>query len=53
MKEDLEKVKLLARDLRKGKEYPRSPRETPALAPTNRREALFHRGGQRAGETGV
>src|SRR2546422_11574746 len=28
MKEDLEKVKLLARDLRKGKEYPRSPRET-------------------------
>lgn len=28
MKEDLEKVKLLARDLRNGKEFPRSPRET-------------------------
>src|SRR5687767_13543027 len=28
MKEDLEKVKLLTRDLREGKEYPRSPRET-------------------------
>src|SRR5437870_685524 len=28
MKANLEKVKLLARDLRKGKEYPRSPRET-------------------------
>src|SRR5204862_3106658 len=30
MKEDLERVKLLARDLRDGKEYPRSPRETLA-----------------------
>jgi hypothetical protein len=30
MKENLEKVKLLARDLRDGKEYPRSPRETLA-----------------------
>ena len=28
MKENLEKVKLLARDLRNGKEFPRSPRET-------------------------
>src|SRR5213083_2590915 len=28
MKENLEKVKLQARDLRNGKEYPRSPRET-------------------------
>jgi len=28
MKENLEKVKLLARDLRDGKEFPRSPRET-------------------------
>src|SRR5438034_5833776 len=28
MKENLEKVRLLARDLRNGKEYPRSPRET-------------------------
>lgn len=28
MKRDLEKVKLLARDLRDGKQYPRSPRET-------------------------
>jgi hypothetical protein len=28
MKENLEKVKLLARDLRDGKEYPRSPRTT-------------------------
>lgn len=28
MKQDLEKVKLLARDLRDGKQYPRSPRET-------------------------
>jgi hypothetical protein len=28
MKENLEKVKLLARDLRDGKQYPRSPRET-------------------------
>ncbi|HEV8328720.1 MAG TPA: DUF5069 domain-containing protein [Nitrospiraceae bacterium] len=28
MKEDLEKVKLLARDLRNNKEFPRSPRET-------------------------
>lgn len=28
MKENLEKVKLLARDLRDSKEYPRSPRET-------------------------
>ncbi len=27
MKENLEKVKLLARDLRNGKEFPRSPRE--------------------------
>jgi len=27
MKRDLEKVKLLARDLRDGKQYPRSPRE--------------------------
>lgn len=30
MKENLERVKLLARDLRDGKEYPRSPRETLA-----------------------
>jgi len=30
MKEDLEKVKRLARDLRNGKEFPRSPRETLA-----------------------
>ena len=30
MNENLEKVKLLARDLRDGKEYPRSPRETLA-----------------------
>jgi hypothetical protein len=30
MKENLEKVKLLARDLRNGKEFPRSPRETLA-----------------------
>src|SRR3989454_2303569 len=30
MKENLEKVKLLARDLRNGKEIPRSPRETLA-----------------------
>jgi uncharacterized protein DUF5069 len=30
MKDDLEKVKLLARDLRDGKEFPRSPRETLA-----------------------
>jgi hypothetical protein len=30
LKEDLEKVKLLARDLRDGKEFPRSPRETLA-----------------------
>jgi hypothetical protein len=30
MKEDLEKVKLLARDLREGKRFPRSPRETLA-----------------------
>jgi hypothetical protein len=28
MKENLEKVKLLARDLREGKDYPRSPRQT-------------------------
>ena len=28
MKPNLEKVKLLSRDLRHGKEYPRSPRET-------------------------
>jgi uncharacterized protein DUF5069 len=28
MKENLEKVELLARDLREGKEYPRSPRTT-------------------------
>ena len=28
MKQDLEKVKFLARDLREGKQYPRSPRET-------------------------
>jgi hypothetical protein len=28
MKQNLEKVKLLTRDLRDGKEYPRSPRET-------------------------
>src|SRR5713226_8290101 len=28
MKENIEKVKLLARDLRNGKEFPRSPRET-------------------------
>src|SRR5687767_11959391 len=28
MSENLEKVRLLARDLRDGKEYPRSPRET-------------------------
>ena len=28
MKQDLEKVKLLARNLRDGQEYPRSPRET-------------------------
>ncbi len=28
IKEDLEKVKLLARDLRDGKDFPRSPRET-------------------------
>ena len=30
MREDIEKVKLLARDLRDSKEYPRSPRETLA-----------------------
>jgi Domain of unknown function (DUF5069) len=30
MKDDLEKVKLLARDLRDGKQFPRSPRETLA-----------------------
>src|SRR5437867_3376351 len=30
MKENLEKVKLLARDLRDGKEFPRSPRKTLA-----------------------
>ena len=30
MHEDLEKVKLLARDLRDGKEFPRSPRATLA-----------------------
>ncbi len=30
MKENLEKVELLARDLRNGKEFPRSPRETLA-----------------------
>jgi hypothetical protein len=30
MSEDIEKVKLLARDLRDGKQYPRSPRETLA-----------------------
>ncbi|HSB45394.1 MAG TPA: DUF5069 domain-containing protein [Nitrospira sp.] len=30
MKENLEEVKLLARDLRNGKEFPRSPRETLA-----------------------
>src|SRR5947207_15169471 len=30
MKEDLEKVKLLARDLRDGKQFPRSPRQTLA-----------------------
>lgn len=30
MKDNLEKVKLLARDLRNGKEFPRSPRETLA-----------------------
>ncbi len=30
MHEDLEKVKLLARDLRDGKEFPRSPRSTLA-----------------------
>lgn len=30
MKENLEKVKRLARDLRNGKEFPRSPRETLA-----------------------
>src|ERR1043165_8586921 len=28
MKDNLEKVKLLARDLRNGKEFPRSPRQT-------------------------
>ena len=28
MRENLDKVKLLARDLRNGKEFPRSPRET-------------------------
>lgn len=28
MKENIEKVKLLARDLRNGKQFPRSPRET-------------------------
>src|SRR2546426_6498534 len=30
MQQNLEKVKLLARDLREGKQYPRSPRETLA-----------------------
>jgi Domain of unknown function (DUF5069) len=30
MKDDLEKVKLLARDLRDGKQFPRSPRQTLA-----------------------
>src|ERR1700745_3766905 len=30
MHEDLKKVKLLARDLRNGKQFPRSPRETLA-----------------------
>ena len=30
MHEDLERVKLLARDLRDGKEFPRSPRATLA-----------------------
>ncbi len=30
MKENLEKVQLLARDLRNGKEFPRGPRETLA-----------------------
>jgi Domain of unknown function (DUF5069) len=30
MKENLDKVKLFARDLRNGKEFPRSPRETLA-----------------------
>jgi hypothetical protein len=30
MTKDLEKVKLLARDLRDGKEFPRSPRQTLA-----------------------
>src|SRR5258706_4245180 len=30
MKEDIEKVKLLARDLRDAKQYPRSPRDTLA-----------------------
>src|SRR5260221_4205316 len=30
MKENIEKVKLLARDLRDGKSYPRGPRETLA-----------------------
>jgi hypothetical protein len=30
MKDNLDKVKLLARDLRNGKEFPRSPRETLA-----------------------
>jgi len=30
MKENIEKVKVLARDLRDGKEFPRSPRETLA-----------------------
>src|SRR5918994_4105006 len=30
MKDNIERVKLLARDLRDGKEYPRSPRETLA-----------------------
>jgi hypothetical protein len=28
MKKNLEKVKLLSRDLREGKQFPRSPRET-------------------------
>jgi len=30
MKENLERVKLLARDLQDGKSFPRSPRETLA-----------------------
>jgi hypothetical protein len=41
MKDDLEKVKLLARDLRDGKQFPRSPRETLAARALDKCRAIL------------